>query len=99
METNDANKGQNKLYLLLRFIGHATFYVRTGLKTLLFKAEIWYVLALWTSVVKLGQLPCLMNAYCSYLFLYATSYTHANCGHIHFTEILCNLSFYSLLVT
>jgi len=33
METNDANKGQKKLYLLLRFIGHAPFYVRTGLKS------------------------------------------------------------------
>ena len=67
METNDANKGQRKLYLLLRFIGHAPFCVRTGLKSFIIYPEIWYVLALWTSVVKLRQLLCLMHASCSVL--------------------------------
>jgi hypothetical protein len=45
-----------------------------ALKALLFKAETCYVLAFWTSVVKVGQFLCLMNASCSFSFVCATSY-------------------------
>jgi predicted lipase len=63
METNDANKGQKKLYLLLCFIGHSLLYALRVLKALLFKAEIRKVLVLWTSTVKLSQFLCHLNAF------------------------------------